>query len=82
MSTSRRLRAIGAAVATVLLVGGCAAGTHPGAAAVVGGTEISVGDVDKTSRAVSTALGQDFNANVTLGELVNNELVEQVREER
>ena len=82
MSTSRRLRAIGAAVATVLLVGGCAAGTHPGAAAVVGGTEISVGDVDKTSRAVSTALGQDFNANVTLGELVNNELVEQVRDER
>ncbi|MEU4287855.1 hypothetical protein AB0E63_06510 [Kribbella sp. NPDC026596] len=82
MSTSRRLRAIGAAVATVLLVGGCAAGTHPGAAAVVGGTEISVGDVDKTSRAVSTALGQDFNANVTLGELVNNALVEQVREER
>ena len=81
MST-RRLRALGVAVATVLLAGGCAAGTHPGAAAVVGGTEISVGDVDKTSRAVTTALGQDFNANVTLGELVNNALVAKVREEK
>lgn len=82
MSTGRRLRALGVAVATVLLAGGCAAGTHPGAAAVVGGTEISVGDVDKTSRAVTTALGQDFNASLTLGELVNNALVAQVGQEK
>lgn len=82
MSTGRRLRALGVAVATVLLAGGCAAGTHPGAAAVVGGTEISVGDVDRTSRAVTTALGQDFNASLTLGELVNNALVAQVGQEK
>ena len=82
MSTGRRLRALGVAVATVLLAGGCAAGTHPGAAAVVGGTEISVGDVDETSRAVTTALGQDFNASLTLGELVNNALVAQVGQEK
>ena len=66
----------------VLLAGGCAAGTHPGAAAMVGNTEISVGDVDKTSRAVTTALGQDFATSVTLSELVNNELVAQVGEEK
>ena len=82
MSTSRRLRALGAAVASVLLLGGCAAGTHPGAAAVVGKTEISVGDVDKTSRAVTAALGQPFETSVALNELVNNALVAQVREEK
>ncbi|WP_433161627.1 hypothetical protein [Kribbella sp. CA-247076] len=82
MSRGRRLRAIGAAVASVLLVGGCAAGTHPGAAAVVGTSEISVGDVDTTSRAVSTALGQDFNNTVALGELVNNALVAEVSKQR
>jgi hypothetical protein len=80
--STRRLRALGVAVATVLLAGGCAAGTHPGAAAVVGDTEISVGDVDKTSRAVTTALGEDFATSVTLSELVNNALVAQVREQR
>jgi hypothetical protein len=69
-------------VAAVLLVGGCAAGTHPGAAAVVGDTEITVGDVDTTSRAVSTALGQDFNSTVALGELVNNALVAEVSKQR
>ena len=82
MSTSRRLGAIGAAVAMVLLAGGCAAGTHPGAAAMVGNTEISVGDDDKTSRAVTTALGQDFATSVTLSELVNNALVAQVGEQK
>ena len=82
MSTSRRLRALGAAVASVLLLGGCAAGTHPGAAAVVGKTEISVGDVDKTSRAVTAALGQPFETSVALNELVNNALVAQVREQK
>ena len=80
--TGRRLRALGAAVASVLLVGGCAAGTHPGAAAVVGKTEITVGDVDKTSRAVTAALGQPFSTSLTLNELVNNALVSEVREQR
>jgi hypothetical protein len=82
VSTSRRLRALGAAVASVLLVGGCAAGTHPGAAAVVGKTEITVGDVDTTSRAVSTALGQEFNSAVALSELVNNALVAEISKQR
>jgi len=82
VSTTRRLGAIGAAAAMVLLAGGCAAGTHPGAAAMVGKTEISVGDVDKTSRAVTTALGQDFATSVTLSELVNNALVAQVGEQK
>ncbi|MGW6280006.1 hypothetical protein [Kribbella sp. NPDC055071] len=81
MST-RRLRALGVAVATVLLAGGCAAGTHPGAAAVVGGTEISVGDLDKTSRAVTTALGQDFTSTLTLNQLVINALLEQIRQQK
>jgi len=70
------------AAAMVLVAGGCAAGTHPGAAAVVGGTEISIGDVDKTSRAVTTALGQEFTAGVTLSEMVNYVLVAKVRDEK
>lgn len=82
MSRGRKLGALGAAAAMVLLAGGCAAGTHPGAAAVVGKTEITVGDLDKTSRAVTTALGQDFTTSITLNELVNNALVEQIREQR
>jgi len=69
-------------VATVLLAGGCASGYHPGAAAVVGKTEISVGDVDKTSRAVSAALGQDFSTTDTLNQLVDNELLAQLRAQR
>jgi hypothetical protein len=80
--STRRLRALGVAVATVLLAGGCAAGTHPGAAAEVGKTEISIGDVDKTSRAVSAALGQNFSTSMTLNELVNNALVAQIRDEK
>ncbi len=82
MSRGRRLRAIGAAAASVLLAGGCAAGTHPGAAAVVGDNEITVGDVDTTSRAVSTALGQEFTSAIALSELVNNALVAEISEQR
>jgi SurA N-terminal domain len=70
------------ALASVLLLGGCAAGTHPGAAAVVGGTEISVKDVDSTSEAVTTALGQAFGTSVTLNQLVQNALVAKVVDQR
>lgn len=79
---STRLRALGVVAATVLLTGGCAAGTHPGAAAVVGKTEISISDVDNTSRAVTTALGQNFNANATLNTLVTNALVAEVARQK
>lgn len=79
---STRLRALGVVAATVLLTGGCAAGTHPGAAAVVGNTEISISDVDSTSRAVTTALGQNFNANATLNTLVTNALVAEVARQK
>jgi hypothetical protein len=82
VSTSRRLQAVGAGLASVLLLGGCAAGTHPGAAATVGDTEISVGDVDKTSTAVANALGERLTATVILGEMVNSELVEQIAAQR
>ncbi|MER7247895.1 hypothetical protein [Kribbella sp. NPDC000426] len=79
---STRVRAIGAVAAIVLLTGGCAAGIHPGAAAVVGKTEISVGDVDKTSQAVSTALGQNYNTAAALSDLVNNAVLGQVQENK
>jgi parvulin-like peptidyl-prolyl isomerase len=80
---SRKLAHVaGAALASVLLLGGCAAGTHPGAAAVVGGTEITVGDVDETSRSVTTALGQPFTASLALSELVNSALVQQIADQR
>ncbi|MGZ0151391.1 hypothetical protein ACXJJ3_30355 [Kribbella sp. WER1] len=79
---STRLRALGAVAAIVLLTGGCAAGTHPGAAAVVGKTEISVSDVDNTSRAVTTALGQDFNTVAALNILVSNALVSEIGQQK
>ncbi|TDW66282.1 hypothetical protein [Kribbella pratensis] len=79
---STRLRALGAVAAIVLLTGGCAAGTHPGAAAVVGNTEISIGDVDKTSQAVTTALGQNYNTAAALSDLVNNAILGQVKQEK
>jgi hypothetical protein len=82
VSTSRRLQAAGVALASVLLLGGCAAGTHPGAAAVVGKTEISVGDVDKTSNAATAALGESLGTSRVLSLLVNNALVEQIAEQR
>jgi hypothetical protein len=68
--------------AIVLLTAGCAAGTHPGAAAVVGKTEISIGDVDKTSQAVSTALGQNYNTTAALSDLVNNAILGQVKQDK
>ncbi|GAA3136331.1 anti-sigma factor RsiW [Kribbella aluminosa] len=79
---STRLRALGAVAAIVLLTGGCAAGTHPGAAAVVGKTEISVSDVDNTSRAVSSALGQNFGTVAALNILVSNALVSEIGQQK
>lgn len=91
MSTSRRLRAarvrvVGAAflaTASVLLLGGCAAGTHPGAAATIGDTEISVGDLDKSTNAIQGAVGeQEVAPAAVLGLLVDNELAAQVLDQR
>ncbi|WBQ06802.1 hypothetical protein [Kribbella sp. CA-293567] len=88
MSTTRRLRTakvqvVSAALASVLLLGGCAAGTHPGAAASVGGEEISVGDVDKSTEAIQTAIGGgQVTPTVVLGLLVDNVLAGQVQEQR
>ncbi|QNE18619.1 hypothetical protein F1D05_12760 [Kribbella qitaiheensis] len=79
---SRNLVKVTGALASVVLLGGCAAGTHPGAAAKVGKTEISVTDVDETSRSVSKALAQPFTTGLALGELVNSALVEQITEQR
>lgn len=88
VSTSRRLRAarvqvVGVAMASVLLLGGCAAGTHPGAAATIGDTEISVGDLDKSTNAIQSAVGeQPVAPSAVLGLLVDNELAAQVVEQR
>jgi hypothetical protein len=82
VSTSRRLQAAGVALASVLLLGGCAAGTHPGAAAVVGKTEISVGDLDKTVDAISSVVKQPVPPNQVLSELMRSAIANQVIEER
>ena len=82
MSTSRRLQAAGVALASVLLLGGCAAGTHPGAAAVVGSTEITVGDLDKTAEAISGIVKQPVPPNQVLSELMRSALANQVIQER
>jgi hypothetical protein len=75
-----RVAALGLAV--MLVLGGCADGTHPGAAAVVGDTEISVQKVDQDSRAVTTALGQPFGVGVALNELVRSALVAEIADQR
>jgi hypothetical protein len=77
-----RARAAALGLAVMLVLGGCAAGTHPGAAAVVGGTEISVQKVDEDSRAVTTALGQPFGVNLALNELVRSALVAKLADQR
>ena len=45
---------------------------------MVGKTEISIGDVDKTSRAVGAALGESYPDQAALNGMVNNELAAQV----
>lgn len=82
MSTSRRLQAAGVALASVLLLGGCAAGTHPGAAAKVGTTEITVGELDKTVEGISSVVKQQVPPNQVLTELMRSALANQVIEER
>lgn len=79
---SRNLVKVTGALASVVLLGGCAAGTHPGAAAQVGKTQISVTDVDETSRAVTGALGQPYTTGATLSTLVNTALVKQITDQR
>jgi hypothetical protein len=79
---SRNLVKVTGVLASVVLLGGCAAGTHPGAAAQVGKTEISVTDVDETSRAVTGALGQPYTTDATLSTLVNTALVKQITDQR
>jgi hypothetical protein len=78
VSTSRRLQAAGVALASVLLLGGCAAGTHPGAAAVVGKTEITVGDLEKNVDAISGVVKQQVPPSQVLTELLRSELANQV----
>jgi hypothetical protein len=80
--STRRLRALGVVAATVLLTAGCAAGTHPGAAAVVGKTEISKTHVDETVRAFSAAVGESVPAPAIVNQMVNDELTAQVRRQR
>ena len=79
---STRLRALGVVAATVLLTGGCAAGTHPGAAAVVGGTEISSSHVDDTARAFSAAVGESVPVPAIVNQMVSDALTAQVGEQK
>lgn len=89
VSTSRRLRAArlrvgGVALASALLLGGCAAGTHPGAAATIGDKEISVGELEKSTTAIQSAVGseQQVAPAAVLKILVSNELAAQVLDQR
>ena len=79
---SRNLVKVTGVLAAMVLLGGCAAGTHPGAAAQVGNTEISVTDMEDTARSVSAALGQPFTPEVALSNLVNSALVMQIADQR
>ncbi|MEU8221890.1 hypothetical protein [Kribbella sp. NPDC048915] len=79
---STRLRALGVVATVALLTGGCAAGTHPGAAAVVGGQEISNSQVDETARAFSAAVGEQVPVPAIVNQMVSDVLTEQVRQEK
>jgi hypothetical protein len=79
---STRLRALGVVAAVALLTGGCAAGTHPGAAAVVGDQEISNSQVDDTARAFSAAVGEQVPVPAIVNQFVSDALTEQVSRQK
>ncbi len=79
---SRLARAAAAAAGAVVLLAGCASGTHPGAAASVGDTEISLGRLDDVVTAVTKAQGQPISPTSALQLMINAELSRQVAEQR
>jgi hypothetical protein len=68
--------------AAVLVLGGCADGTHPGDAAAVGDTEISMTRLDDTVRAVSSVQGEPIQPRSALQLMINAELSRQVAAKR
>ena len=69
------------ALATLVL-GGCADGTHPGDAAVVGDTAISMSRLDDTVRAVSSVQGEPIAPRSALQLMISAELSRQVAAKR
>ncbi|MFC0627761.1 hypothetical protein [Kribbella deserti] len=81
MSTKNALRkALVAATAAgaLVILGGCAEGTHPGAAVVVGDREFSVSHIEDVATAVSTAIGQTFAPRDAISQLTRDEIIQQV----
>jgi SurA N-terminal domain len=70
------------AAVAVLVLGGCADGTHPGDAAVVGDTAISMSQLDSTVREVSAAQGEPIQPRSALQVMISSELAWQVAEQR
>ena len=70
------------AAVAVLVLGGCADSAHPGDAAVVGDTAISMGKLDDTVREVSAVQGEPIQPRTALQFMVNAELASQVAEKR
>lgn len=66
----------------VLVLGGCADGTHPGDAAVVGDTAISMTRLDDTVKAVSSVQAEPIAPRSALQLMISAELSKQVAAKR
>ncbi len=78
----RKSRLVAALAAGVLLLTGCADGTHPGSAAAVGDVEISTSRLDDVVSSVSAAQGEAISPTAALQLMISSELTRQVTEER
>lgn len=68
--------------AAVMMLAGCADGTHPGDAAVIGDTAISLTRLDDTVKAVTAAQGEAISPSATLQLMISAELSKQVAAQR
>ncbi len=80
VATKSRLAAVLAGA--VLLLAGCAEGTHPGSAAAIGDTEISLSRLDDVVTAVTAVQGQPISPTAALQLMINTELSQQVAQRR
>jgi hypothetical protein len=78
----RKSRLVAVLAAGVVLLTGCADGTHPGSAAAVGDVEISTNRLDDVVTSVSAAQGEAISPTAALQLMINSELTRQVADQR
>jgi hypothetical protein len=75
-------RLVAALAAGVVLLTGCADGTHPGSAAAVGDVKISTSQLDDVVKSVSAAQGEAIAPSAALQLMISSELAGQVADQR